>query len=181
MVFSTLNRPKSCHVLRNVSDDEEEDTKDESNFEHTCKSSVLNSGDTNAANVQLNNHNLNNVFPSRLSQATPQDALNNDSKISDHIDDKKNDIDSRIAIRENTFVTNEPSLTTLSSTCNPEFSEKYQLVNPQTQMLVVNFPPITFDLQLSRYRRLNFDQIKTDLTISRRGAFIVQALRWVSR
>ena len=97
------------------------------------------------------------------------------------IDDKKNDIDSRLAIRENTFVTNEPSLTTLSSSCNPEFSEKYQLASPQTQMLLVNFPPITFELQLSRYRRLNFEQIKTDLTVSRRGAFIIQALRWVRR
>ena len=94
----------------------------------------------------------------------------------------KKDGDSRTAIRENTFVTNENSLPVniMSPRLNGHRKGTYPVVDTNAQISLLTFPPPTFDLQLSRYKRLNFDQIKTDLTVTRRGVFIIQALRWVS-
>ena len=95
--------------------------------------------------------------------------------------DLKNcDKDSRaIAIRENTFIAKDGTMLSLPPSNGSEDNGNYPICNQQTQILLANLPPSIFDLKLSRYKRLNFDQIKTDLTVSRRGVFIVQALRWV--
>ena len=160
MFFSTLNRPKSCHVLRNLSDDEDEETKDEQSVEYSYKS-------TNVKEPKLND----NEKAKEISQE--DDAENNI--------DTKSDMDGRLAIRENTFVTNEPSSPNPPIISNTQIDDAYKIVNPRTQILLINFPPSTFELQLSRHKRLNFDQVKADLTVSRRGVFIVQSLRWVSK
>ena len=185
--FSTLNRPKSCHVLRNVSDDEIEDENDAiSKRGHTYLSSDLKEPYSNVnQNSSIQNHTMNNesIIPklqNSFSHSTTQDGLDDVSKVFNHVNDKKEEVDPRIAIRENTFVTNENSFTANMSASNPVDYDKYPILDTNTQIALINFPPTTFDLQLSRFKRLNFDQIKTDLTASRRGVFIIQALRWVS-
>ena len=116
-----------------------------------------------------------------MAHSNSLDALGEVSSAFSQVIDKK-DGDSRTAIRENTFVTDENTLpiNIMSPRLNGHRKGTYPIVDANAQISLLTFPSPTFDLQLSRYKRLNFDQIKTDLTATRRGVFIIQALRWVS-
>ena len=129
-------------------------------------------------------HPHDDVVVGRQNGASHSNSLNSlgeaSSAFSQVID--KKDGDSRTTIRENTFVTDENSLpiNIMSPRLNGHRKGTYPIVDTNAQISLLAFPPPTVDLQLSRYKRLNFDQIKTDLTATRRGVFIIQALRWVS-
>ena len=185
MFFSNLNRPKSCHVMRHLSEDEDEDIKDEEPlFVNGCKSS--NAKDVQSENTKCHSSAANidmmaDAHNKKLPESTSIVTLASEINIPCDFDLKNCDKDSRaIAIRENTFIANDGAVLSLPPSNSSEDNGNYQICNQQTQILLANLPPSIFDLKLSRYKRLNFDQIKTDLTVSRRGVFIVQALRWVS-
>ena len=171
--------------MRHLSEDEDEEIKDEEPlFVNGCKSSTekdVQSENTkcqsSAANIDMIADARNKTLPNSTSIVT----LTREMSMSCDFDLKNCDKDSRaIAIRENTFIANDGSVPSLPPSNGSEDNRNYQICNQQTQILLANLPPSIFDLKLSRYKRLNFDQIKTDLTVSRRGVFIVQALRWVS-
>ena len=96
------------------------------------------------------------------------------------ISNKEEEGNAKVALRENTFVTDDNDLPSNISFTNPNSFDKFSMINDVTQTSYLSLPQPTFDLKLSRHKRLNFDQIKTDLTATRRGVFIIQALRWVS-
>ena len=185
MFFSNLNRPKSCHVMRHLSEDEDEELNDEEPlFVNGYKSS--NEKDVKSENTKCQSSAANIIMmtdthDTKLPESTSIVTLTSEINMPCDFDLKNCDKDSRaIAIRENTFIANDGAVLSLPPSNGAELNRNYQICNQQTQILLSNLPPSIFDLKLSRYKRLNFDQIKTDLTVSRRGVFIVQALRWVS-
>ena len=185
MFFSNLNRPKSCHVMRHLSEDEDEEIKDEEPlFVNGYKSSTekdVKSENTKCQSSAANIDMMADAHNKKLPESTSIVTLASEINIPCDFDPKNCDKDSRaIAIRENTFIANDGTMPSLPPSNCSQDNGNYQICNQQTQILLANLPPSIFDLKLSRYKRLNFDQIKTDLTVSRRGVFIVQALRWVS-
>ena len=171
--------------MRHLSEDEDEDIKDEQPlFVNGCKSSTAKDVQSENTKCQSSAANIDRIADiHNKTLPKPTSIVNSTSEINMPCDfDLKNcDKDSRaIAIRENTFIANDGTMPSLPPSNGSEDNGNYQICNQQTQILFSNLPPSIFDLKLSRYKRLNFDQIKTDLTVSRRGVFIVQALRWVS-
>ena len=179
LFLSTLNRPKSCHVLRNVSDDEAEDENDAKTFDsrnshskNQQKEDMLKSYD----GIDNTIVGLQNKVSNSCSMNISKDVSSAFSQISN----KKEEGEAKAALRENTFITDDNNLPSNASLSNPNSFDKFSMINDQTQISYLSIPQPTFDLKLSRHTRLNFDQIKTDLTATRRGVFIIQALRWVS-
>ena len=171
--------------MRHLSEDEDEEIKDEEPlFVNGCKSSTAKDVQSENTKFQSSIANIDmmaDTHNKKLPESTSIVGLSSEIDMPCDFDLKNCDKDSRaIAIRENTFIANDGIMISLPPTNSSEDNGNYQICNQQTQILLANLPPSIFDLKLSRYRRLNFDQIKTDLTVSRRGVFIVQALRWVS-
>ena len=171
--------------MRHLSEDEEEEIKDEEHlYVNGCKSSTakdVHSENTKCQSLAANITTIADTHNEKLPESTSILNLSSEMNMPCDFDLKNCDKDSRaIAIRENTFIANDGSVPSLPPSNGSEDNRNYQICNQQTQILLANLPPSIFDLKLSRYKRLNFDQIKTDLTVSRRGVFIVQALRWVS-
>ena len=171
--------------MRHLSEDEDEEIKDEEPlFVNGYKSSTAKdvmSENTKCQSSAANIIMMTDTHDTKLPESTSIVTLTSEINMPCDFDLKNCDKDSRaIAIRENTFIANDGTMLSLPTTNSSEDNGNYQICNQQTQILLANLPPSTFDLKLSRYKRLNFDQIKTDLTVSRRGVFIVQALRWVS-
>ena len=171
--------------MRHLSEDEDDEIKDEEPlFVNGYKSSTakdVKSENTkfqsSAANITMIADTHNRKLPESTSIVTLASEIN----MPCDFDLKNCDKDSRaIAIRENTFIANDGTMLSLPPSNGSEENGNYQICNQQTQIVLANLPPSIFDMKLSRYKRLNFDQIKTDLTVSRRGVCIVQALRWVS-
>ena len=187
LFLSTLNRPKSCHVLRNFSDDEEEDENDAKtkSVENFYASSSKNSPSKNHQEEEmLTSYDcIDNTVVGLKNKASNSSSLNtlkDVSSVFSEISIKKEEGDAKVALRENTFVTDDNDLPLNISLTNPKSFDKFSMNNDAIQMSYLSFPQPTVDLKLSRHKRLNFDQIKTDLTAKRRGVFIIQALRWVS-
>ena len=187
LFLSTLNRPKSCHVLRNFSDDEAEDENDAKTkgVENLHASSSKNSPSKNhqKEDMQTSYDGIDNTIVGLNNKASNSSSLNTLKDVSsafNEISIKKEEGDAKVALRENTFVTDDNDLPLNVSLTNPKSFDKFSMINDATQMSYLSLPQPTFDLKLSRHKRLNFDQIKTDLTAKRRGVFIIQALRWVS-
>ena len=187
LFLSTLNRPKSCHVLRNFSDDEAEDENDEN------IKSVKNLDASGSKNSLYKNHQKEDILNSydgidntivgiqnKASNSSSLSTLNDVSSVVSHTSNKKEEADAKVALRENTFITDDNELPSNISLSNPNSFDKFPMINDDTPISYLTLPHPTFDLKLSRHKRLNFDQIKTDLTATRRGVFIIQALRWVS-
>ena len=171
--------------MRHLSEDEDEDIKDEEPlFVNGYKSSTENDVKSENTKCQSSAANIDRKADARdktLPNSTSIVTLTSEMNMPCDFDLKNCDKDSRaIAIRENTFIANDGTMPSLPPSNGSQDNGNYQICNQQTQILLANLPPSIFDLKLSRYKRLNFDQIKTDLTVSRRGVFIVQALRWVS-
>ena len=187
LFLSTLNRPKSCHVLRNFSDDEAEDENDEN------IKSVKNLDASGSKNSLYKNHQKEDILNSydgidntivgiqnKASNSSSLSTLNDVSSVVSHTSNKKEEADAKVALRENTFITDDNELPSNISLSNPNSFDKFPMINDDTPISYLTLPHPTLDLKLSRHKRLNFDQIKTDLTATRRGVFIIQALRWVS-
>ena len=167
--------------MRNISDDEEDEISDEKTFDQTCKPLHVKDMPSENKDDGIENGHLNNGengLQNGLAPSTLVDTSKHESEISGQID-KKNDVDTRLALRENTFVTNDASLTTTSSASDHANYGGNQSVTPQVHMALTNYPFNNFEVRLSRYRLLDLDRIKNELTTSRRGVFIMQALRWV--
>ena len=179
LFLSTLNRPKSCHVLRNFSDDEAEDENEVKTLESRSsptknhqKEDMLKSYDgIDNTIVGLQN---------KVSNSCSLNTLKDVSSAFSQISNKKEEGEAKAALRENTFITDDNDLPSNALLSNPNSFEKCPMINDHSQISYLSIPQPTFDLKLSRHTRLNFDQIKTDLTATRRGVFIIQALRWVS-
>ena len=166
-----------------MSDDEEDEINDGKPYNTSCISSCEKDLHSETKEDGVNGGYLSsdqsNGVQNRLDSSTFVDPSSHDSEISGQID-KPNDVDTRLAVRENTFVTNDAPLTTNLSASVHDYYGGHQSVTSQANMLLENFPPTTLEVRLSRHRRLDFDRIKTELTMSRRGVLIMQALRWVS-
>ena len=171
--------------MRHLSDDEDEEIKDEEPlFVNGSKSSPgkdVHSENTKCQSSAANGYGIADTHNETLPKPTSIVTSTSEINMPCDFDLKNCDKDSRaIAIRENTFIANDGAVLSLPPSNGSEDNGNYQICNQHTQIILANLPPSVFDLKLSRYKRLNFDQIKTDLTVSRRGVFIVQALRWVS-
>ena len=179
LFLSTLNRPKSCHVLRNVSDDEAEDENDAKTFD----SRNSHSKNQQKEDMLKSYDGIDNTIvglQNKVSNSCSLNTLEDVSSAFNQISNKKEEGEAKVALRENTFITDDNNLPSNASLSNPNSFDKFSMINDQTQISYLSIPQPTFDLKLSRHTRLNFDQIKTDLTATRRGVFIIQALRWVS-
>ena len=169
--------------MRNLSDDEEDKTIYEKLLDDNCNSLYEEDihFDNKEDSKEKSSLNSNGTIALQIVEEASISAepTNYQSETAVQLD-LKNNLDTRIALRENTFVTTDGSFIASSYVSGQNNIGRNQGFGLRAPLSLTNYPPLNFEIRLSRHRRLDFDRIKSGLTVSRRGVFILQALRWVS-